>query len=55
MDEYEKLEGDLKQQYETFVQKFISLSYLENQLEDYDRVEQEKIAEREVSGMKVCE
>lgn len=49
MDEYEKLEQDLKRQYESFVQKFISLSYLENQLDDYDRHEQEKMAEREVS------
>lgn len=49
MDEYEKLEHDLKRQYESFVQKFISLSYLENQLDDYDRHEQEKMAEREVS------
>ena len=49
MDEYEKLEQDLRRQYESFVQKFISLSYLENQLDDYDRHEQEKMAEREVS------
>ncbi|KAK8747400.1 hypothetical protein OTU49_016794, partial [Cherax quadricarinatus] len=41
MDEYEKLEQDLKRQYEAFVQKFISLSYLENQLDDHDRLEHE--------------
>lgn len=50
MDEYERLEAELKHQYEAFVQKFISLSYLENELEDYNRLEQEKMVEREVSG-----
>ncbi|XP_050716808.1 clusterin-associated protein 1-like isoform X2 [Eriocheir sinensis] len=55
MDEYEKLEQDLKRQYEFFVQKFISLSYLENQLDDYDRHEQEKMAERETATMRMLE
>ncbi|XP_042236218.1 clusterin-associated protein 1-like [Homarus americanus] len=55
MDEYEKLEQDLKRQYESFVQKFISLSYLENLLDDYDRIEQEKMAERESATRKMLE
>ncbi|XP_042876419.1 clusterin-associated protein 1-like [Penaeus japonicus] len=55
MDEYEKLEQDLKKQYETFVQKFISLSYLEALLDDLDRVEQDKMAERESATRKLLE
>ncbi|XP_063587800.1 clusterin-associated protein 1-like [Penaeus indicus] len=55
MDEYEKLEHDLKKQYETFVQKFISLSYLEALLDDLDRVEQDKMAERETATRKLLE
>ena len=54
MDEYEKLEQDLKKQYEMFVQKFVSLSYLENMLDDYDKVEQEKMVEREVREWSNC-
>ena len=49
MDEYEKLEVDLKAHYERFIKRFMSLSFLEHQLDDYDRIEQEKMAEREVS------
>ncbi|XP_064093964.1 clusterin-associated protein 1-like isoform X2 [Macrobrachium nipponense] len=55
MDEYEKLENDLKKQYEMFVQKFISLSYLENMLDDYDKIEHEKMIERETATRKLLE
>ena len=47
MDEYEKLEVDLKKQYEFFIRRFMSLSFLEQQLDDYDKIEQEKMSERE--------
>lgn len=47
MDEYEKIEEDLQKQYETFVDKFRNLCYLEQQLEDYHRVEQERFEETE--------
>ena len=42
MDEYEKLEEDLQKLYETYVLKFRDLSYLESQLEDFYRSEQDK-------------
>ena len=42
MDEYEKIEEDLQKQYETYVEKFRNLSFLEHQLEDYHRLEQER-------------
>jgi len=45
MDEFEKLEGELAQQYAIYVQKFRNLEYLEHQLEQYNQVEQEKLAE----------
>ncbi|XP_031416749.1 clusterin-associated protein 1 homolog [Clupea harengus] len=47
MDEYEKIEEDLQKQYETYVEKFRNLSFLEHQLEDYHRLEQERFEETE--------
>uniref|UniRef100_A0A4W5QCL1 Clusterin associated protein 1 n=1 Tax=Hucho hucho TaxID=62062 RepID=A0A4W5QCL1_9TELE len=47
MDEYEKIEEDLQKQYETYVEKFRNLSFLEQQLEDYHRLEQERFEETE--------
>ena len=49
MDEYEKLDEELKVQYNLFVQRFMSLSYLEMKLEDNDRTEQSQLSQREVS------
>ncbi|XP_003383332.3 PREDICTED: clusterin-associated protein 1 homolog [Amphimedon queenslandica] len=49
MDEYERLEGDLKQVYEMYMEKFRNLSYLEQQLEDQRKVEQDMAEERESS------
>eukprot|EP00118_Oscarella_pearsei_P017415 m.172298 g.172298 ORF g.172298 m.172298 type:complete len:1343 (+) comp39084_c0_seq21:24-4052(+) len=43
MDEYEKLEGDLKRQYEEYIDRFRNLTYLEHQLEELNRIEQEKL------------
>lgn len=42
MDEYEKIEEDLQKQYESYVEKFRNLCYLEQQLEDLHRMEQER-------------
>lgn len=42
MDEYEKIEEDLQKQYDIYVEKFMNLCFLESQLEDYHRMEQER-------------
>ncbi|XP_059834843.1 clusterin-associated protein 1 homolog isoform X2 [Hypanus sabinus] len=47
MDEYEKIEEELQKQYETYVEKFRNLCYLEQQLDDLHRVEQERFEETE--------
>ncbi|KAL4617914.1 clusterin-associated protein 1 isoform X1 [Arapaima gigas] len=47
MDEYEKIEEELQKHYETYVEKFRNLSFLEQQLEDYHRMEQERFEETE--------
>lgn len=48
MDEYEKLEAELAKVYEVYIEKFRNLSFLENQLEEYNRAEQDKFEETEV-------
>ncbi|XP_072295116.1 clusterin-associated protein 1 homolog isoform X2 [Eucyclogobius newberryi] len=47
MDEYEKIEEDLQKQYNLYVEKFRNLSFLESQLEEYHRIEQERFEEAE--------
>ncbi|XP_069590582.1 clusterin-associated protein 1 isoform X2 [Ranitomeya imitator] len=47
MDEYEKLEEELQKQYEIYMNKFRNLCFLEQQLEDHHRVEQERFEEAE--------
>ncbi|KAM7409600.1 hypothetical protein PAMA_001200 [Pampus argenteus] len=47
MDEYEKIEEDLQKQYDTYVEKFRNLCFLESQLEEYHRMEQERFEEAE--------
>lgn len=42
MDEYERIEEELEKQYQTYVEKFRNLSFLEQQLDDYHRAEQER-------------
>lgn len=49
MDEYEKIEEDLEKQYQTYVEKFRNLSFLEQQLDDYHRAEQERFEEAEMT------
>ncbi|KAA0187208.1 hypothetical protein HAZT_HAZT007472 [Hyalella azteca] len=47
MDEYEKLEEQLKIHYNTFVQRFMSLSYLELRLEENEKNELSQMSQRE--------
>ncbi|KFO24785.1 clusterin-associated protein 1 isoform X2 [Fukomys damarensis] len=47
MDEYEKIEEELQKQYDIYVEKFRNLAYLEQQLEDHHRMEQERFEEAE--------
>lgn len=42
MDEYEKFEEDLQKQHDTYVQKFKNLCFLESQLDEFHRLEQER-------------
>ena len=42
MDEYEKTEDELQKQYDIYLEKFRNLAYLEQQLEDHHRIEQER-------------
>lgn len=49
MDEYEKLEEELKKAYETFMEKHRNLSYLEQLLEDINRAEQDRFEESEAT------
>lgn len=54
MDEYEKIEEELKEQYEMYVKKFRTLCYLESQLEAFHRLEQERFEVRAVKLRVVC-
>ncbi|KAF3690779.1 Clusterin-associated protein 1 -like protein Qilin [Channa argus] len=45
MDEYEKIEEDLQKQYDIYVKTFRNLSFLESQLNEYHRLEQERFEE----------
>jgi len=43
MDEYERLEGELKRLYGIYLERFRNVEYLENDLEMYNREEQAKL------------
>mmetsp|Transcript_8959 Transcript_8959/g.16123 ORF Transcript_8959/g.16123 Transcript_8959/m.16123 type:complete len:420 (-) Transcript_8959:14-1273(-) len=47
MDEYEKLQGELQSMYTVYLERFRNLEYLESELENYYRAEQEKAEENE--------
>ncbi|XP_062252377.1 clusterin-associated protein 1 homolog isoform X1 [Platichthys flesus] len=47
MDEYEKIEEDLQKTYVIYVEKFRNLSFLEAQLDEHHRLEQERFEEAE--------
>ena len=46
-NDYEKLEMDLQQHYEVYLERFRNLAYLEHELDLYNRSEQEKVQEGE--------
>lgn len=47
MDEYEKLEGELKRHYEVYLERFRNLDYLEHELDKLNKSESEKQAEND--------
>jgi clusterin-associated protein 1 len=49
MEDYEKLEEDLKVLYQEYMDKYRNLTYLEQQLEEYNRLEQDKSDENEMN------
>lgn len=49
MDEYERIERELVGIYETYMEKFRNLAYLENQLDDFNKEEQDRLVETEES------
>lgn len=55
MDEYEKLEDELRKLYEEYIVKFRCMTHLEQQIEEYERVEQEKMKERHIATKKIME
>ena len=55
MDEYEKLEDELKKLYVEYIVKFRCMTHLEQQIEEYERVEQEKMKERTIATRKIME
>lgn len=46
MDEYEMLEDELKEVYQEYIRKFRCLAYVEQQLEEMERLENEEKAVR---------
>lgn len=46
MDEYERLEEDLQKLYDGYMTRFRNLAFLETQLEEQNRVEQDKLEVR---------
>ncbi|KAL5018071.1 hypothetical protein ScPMuIL_003793 [Solemya velum] len=55
MDEYEKFEEDLQKLYEAYITKFRNLTYLENQLEEYNRAEQDRSEETDAALKQMAE
>jgi len=47
MDEYERLQAELQEMYNVYLEKFRNLKFLENELENYYRAEQERAEENE--------
>lgn len=48
MDEFERLEEDLKKLYNEYIDKFRCLAFLEAEVEEYERNEEAKMKERQV-------
>nr|CAB3231831.1 clusterin-associated protein 1 [Phallusia mammillata] len=53
MDEFERLEDELKQQYEEYLVKFRNMTFLEHQMEDFSRQESRKVTENENSRLRI--
>lgn len=53
MDEFEKLEAELRQCYEDYVSKFRCLSYLDGQWMELEKNEQQELEERQVHSIKI--
>ena len=53
MDEFEKLEAELRLCYEEYVSKFRCLSYLDAQWQELERGEQQELEERQVNYL-IC-
>lgn len=53
MDEYEKLEMDLQRHYESYLERFRNLDYLEHELDQYNKAEKEKLDENERERMRI--
>lgn len=49
MDEFEKLEAELRQCFESYVSKFRCLSFLDGQWQELEKNEQQELEERQVS------
>merc|ERR1719235_2274173 len=47
MDEYEQLEGELEKYYDQYVGRFRNLDYLEHELDSWNKIEEDKMAENE--------
>ncbi|XP_067005077.2 clusterin-associated protein 1 [Anabrus simplex] len=55
MEEFERLEVDLRRLYEEFLVRFRCLAYLEQQQEDTEKAEQERMEERQAATKKLLE
>merc|ERR550517_546638 len=55
MDEYEKLEGEMKKCYEEYMMRFRCLAFLEQQVEELERAEQDRMEERQMATKKILE
>lgn len=55
MDEYEKLEAELKKCYEDYMIRFRCLAFLEQQVEEYERAEQDRMEEKQAATKKLLE
>ena len=54
-DEFEKLENEFEALYEEYTTKFCSLVYLEDKLEEFDRIELEALNEQEKKRKELVE
>lgn len=54
MDEFEKLEAELRHCYEDYVSKFRCLSYIDGQWQELEKNEQQELEERQVRTQFFC-